>query len=123
MGYYNSDNLDDVITCLKDAIIETSNLSLALCWLVELFVAIHAKKSGRIGKFYFLTTDARRLCKLSKQYRNAVSVLITYRNTYVHEGKYRANNTNIKTVLPVLQQFALNQCNVYLDINRKQFDV
>lgn len=55
MGNYNSNDLRDIIMYLKDAIINTTNLNLALCWIVELFVAIQAHNSGRTGTFTFKT--------------------------------------------------------------------
>ena len=109
--------------CLKDAIVDTNNLSLALCWIVELFVAIQAQNSGKIGIFAFKTSDARRFAKLSKADDTIIRALISYRNKYVHEGKYRTNNASIKYILLSVQQFALNRCSVYADINSKQFDV
>lgn len=123
MGQYNSGELDDIITSLRDAIIDTNNLSLALCWLVELFIALQAKASGKKGTFMFQTSDAKRQYGYKRAELRIYNTLVQYRNTYVHEGKYRANNRRIKSTLNAIQQFALNQCNVYLDVNSKQFDV
>lgn len=120
MGKYNHAELVSIIDELRDSIALTTNASLALCWLVELFNAIQALKSGIKGTFTFTTFDARKQSCLCEFDNDILLQLITYRNLYVHTGKFRATQKDLD--LNVVQKFANKYCNVYIDFNSKTFD-
>lgn len=120
MGKYKRDSLDLIITSLRDSIVLTTNASLALCWIVELLVAIKALESGKQGEFIFTTRDARRAMELSYSTNKVVSALIHYRNMYVHTGRFIVNHTSLD--LKAIQTFANKYCNIYIDFSSKIFD-
>lgn len=120
MGKYNHNELPDIVDELRDSIALTLNASLALCWLVELFNAIQALKSGIKGTFNFTTFDARKQSCLCQFDNDILLQLIAYRNLYVHTGKFRATQRNLD--LQDVQNFANKYCNIYIDFGSKTFD-
>lgn len=120
MGVYNSSDLQSLIDELRDSIVLTNNASLALCWLVELFVALQALKSGIKGTFTFTTFDARKQMIENNKDNKLVVKLIKYRNLYVHTGRFRASYKAFN--LQEVQDFAIKYCYIYIDFNSKTFD-
>lgn len=120
MGVYNMADLKALVIELCDSILMTSNASLALCWLVELFSATQALKSSNTGIFEFTTFDARRQLALHGRDNKLILKLIKYRNLYVHTGKFRANHRIFN--LQEVQNFANKYCDIYIDFSSKTFD-
>lgn len=104
MVKYNQDDLPATIEELRDSIALTLNASLALCWLVELFNAMQARKQSCLCQFD----------------NDILLQLITYRNLYVHTGKFRATQKNLD--LGIVQNFANKYCYIYIDFSSKTFD-
>lgn len=119
MGYYSKKTIKTVILNLRDAITLTPNASLAICWIVELFVAMCAYKHGITTTLYYLTSDARKHIHDSKDYA-IFKQLVRYRNKYVHEGYLSINSKMLN--LNDIKDFALKYCSINLDLNNKEFD-
>lgn len=119
MEYYSRDTIKTVILNLRDAIILTNNASLAICWIVELFVAMCAYKHGITTTLYYLTSDARKHIHDSKDYV-IFKQLVRYRNKYVHEGYLSINAKMLN--LDAVKEFTLKYCSINLDLNNKKFD-
>lgn len=119
MGYYSRDTIKTVILNLRDAIILTDNASLAVCWLVELFVAMCAYKHGIATTLYYLTTDAQKHIHNRKDYV-VFRQMVTYRNKYVHESYLSVNSRMLD--LKSAKEFALTYCSINVDFDSKKFD-
>lgn len=120
MGKYKYKDLELIITSLKDSIVSTPNASLALCWIVELLVALGALKSGKRGEFVFTTWDACQAMNLSYSANKVMAALIFYRNTYVHTGRFIVNHRLLD--LQAIQNLVNRYCGIYVDFNSKTFD-
>lgn len=119
MGYYSKKTIKTVILNLRDAITLTSNASLAICWIVELFVAMCAYKHGITTTLYYLTSDARKHIHDSRDYA-IFKQLVRYRNKYVHEGYLSINSKMLN--LDAVRDFALKYCSISVDFDSKKFD-
>lgn len=119
MGYYSRDTIKTVILNLRDAITLTSNASLAVCWLVELFVAMCADKHGIYTTFYYLIPDAQKHIHNCEDYA-VFQQMVIYRNKYVHESYISVNSKMLN--LNAVKEFALAYCSINLDFDNKVFD-
>lgn len=118
MGYYSRDTINTVILNLRDAITVTSNASLAVCWLVELFVAMCAYKHSIAITSYYIS-DAQKNIHNCKDYA-VFQQMAKYRNKYVHESYLSVNSKMLD--LNAVKEFALEYCSINLDFDNKDFD-